>query len=764
MNVGFGDLVKFIEIAGKTYKYGFSRSQSAPTLYNEFGENIKHLGSNLEDLRKIISTVNQNGAAGGADLSTDTLAGLLGDYGRAIEDCEQLLKNKKYFSVHGGFVRNITWNFTIASDVQSLKDRIAVLNIKLLTVLKTLDLRLANQLHIDVFRIHRDLAARIDSARDDIIQQFQSLRKDIFHFLTEGANVDLPSSSTASTSLFDIPETLEKMFEQRLEEAGFDMRLGQFPLVEGLDAVVFHINTASTIVSDKEESKQERQWLEIAKAFSIIGHVKRGDEYRAACHPRDMNSFERQMNDMGVSVASYVRGLEIELLEILKDSKLSLITPDENKIIRTCMENPKMGPGHEDDNTGPTPTWELEFSEKIMSASLKGPYRDYNQSIELFRLTEVDLKLVITDTPKANILGREKTNNIMNVDMRRSRYIPLYASTNSPGGAFTITFQGDRLASGSSALVFTKQTELFKFQHAVTGYQVVLESIGIDAITYSSARVFGGNKSVYSGRVQLWRAKRPQNSTATEGSSISSPSSSSSNVTVMPAARPPNSPTMSSIASGSPGRDSMLSSVFSNNRRDSVMTTMSTATTNSMISKAGARSSVSVATTMLATSPTRYTTSVVDRDGNVGLVLEKPLPSVVMLYLQQESKKNEKALSFLGVEIDENTDITPSACNCRKDPQKCMRVVIQRSGSGVSTLTSFRHDAGFDLEQWNLASMGQSQRKSLPDSKERLSWVAVDFPTLGDKENFEQTFRKLRILYVAQLRAHREALRKLRNA
>ncbi|KAH6668963.1 hypothetical protein B0J14DRAFT_657971 [Halenospora varia] len=719
MNIGFGDLVKFIEIAGKTYKYGFSRSQSAPTLYNEFGENIKYLGSNLEDLRKIISTVNQNGAAGGADLGTDTLAGLVGDYGRAIEDCEQLLANKKYFGVHGGFVRNITWNFTIASDVQSLKDRIAVLNIKLLTVLKTLDLRLANQLHIDL----------INGAR----------------------------------GLFEIPEALEKMFEQRLEEAGFDMRLDHFPLVEGLDAVVFHINTANTIASDKEESKRERQWLEIAKAFSIIGHVKRGDEYKAACHPRDMNSFERQMNDMGVSVASYVRGLEIELLEILKDSELSLFTPDEETIIRTFMENPKMGSGHEDDNAGPTPTWELEFSEKIMSAGLKGPYRDYNQSIELFRLTEVDLKLVITDTPRTNVLGRERTNNIMNVDMRRSRYIPLYASTNSPGGAFTITFQGDRLASGSSALVFTKQAELFKFQHAVTGYQVVLESIGTDAITYSSARMFGGNKSAYSGRVQLWRAKRPQNSTATEGSSIASPSSSSSNATVMPAPRPPSSPTLSSVASGSPGRDSMLSSVFSKNRRDSMMTTTSTATTNSMISKAGARSSVSVATTLLASSPTRYTTSVVDREGNVGLVLEKPLPSVVMLYLQQESKKTEKSLSFLGVEIDESTDITPSACNCRKDPQTCMRVVIQRSGSGVSTLVSFRHDASSDLEQWNLASMGLSQRKSLPDSKERLSWVAVDFPTLGDKVNFEQTFRKLRILYVAQLKAYREALRRLRN-
>jgi hypothetical protein len=64
----------------------------------------------------------------------------------------------------------------------------------------------------------------------------------------------------------------------------------------------------------------------------------------------------------------------------------------------------------------------------------------------------------------------------INVDLGRSRFIPLYATTTSTNSALNVNFQGDRLAAGSTALSFKKRSDLFKFQHAITGYQVVFEA------------------------------------------------------------------------------------------------------------------------------------------------------------------------------------------------------------------------------------------------------------------------------------------------
>lgn len=135
---------------------------------------------------------------------------------------------------------------------------------------------MAQQLNINIFRIHRDLATRIDGARDDIIQQLQVLRSDIWKIFTGPTDV-VASSSATHPWVFDIPTSLGALFEQRVQTCPIED--GQFPLVRGLDAVVYHINAANTIPADNKESKKERQWLAVAKGFWIINKVKAGQEY-----------------------------------------------------------------------------------------------------------------------------------------------------------------------------------------------------------------------------------------------------------------------------------------------------------------------------------------------------------------------------------------------------------------------------------------------------------------------------------------------------
>lgn len=637
-----------------------------------------------------------------------------------------------------------------------------------MTVLKTLDLRMANQLHINIFRIHQDLAMRIDGAQDRIIDVIENMREDIMEQFRTGTTT-IASSSRSPPKAFSIPTSLESLFEQ---EAQISSDSDQFPLVRGLDAVVYHLNAANTIGADIKDTKKERQWLAIAKALWTIGRVKDGQEYKDACSLRPSNDFEMQMKSWGITVASYVKGLEIELLEIIKTSDINSITPDPEALIQTFQANPEIWLEVKCAMEA-KPTWELSYSENIMEASLRGPFRGFDQTIQLFRLTSIDLKLVIIDTPRPGTVG-EKTNTIIPVDMRRSHLIPLYATSISAtrDSPLNIAFQGDRLASGSSALVFNKRTELFKFQHAITGYQVVLESIGIGAVTYSANKMMGGSKSEYSGRLQLWRAKKPQNnpskdSVTTAGDSSSSTGSGASQSTIMA----PISPS-TTLSSSPPSQGSLFSSTRS--KRDSTLTATSTASTlsipKSRFGTSDRRNSTftvrSTGTSSgLSLSPKSYTTSIVSSNGTVGVVLEKPEPSLLVLLLQcppgSSSRKapNTPSFSSLAIEIDENTAIDPSACKCRKDPDNCLRIVLQSKGK---VLGSFRQDAA-TLEAWNLAALGKDQKKELIDSKERLSWVAVDFGTMGDKFDFEKTFKSLWILWGREKEEYRRILRGLRD-
>jgi hypothetical protein len=122
---------------------------------------------------------------------------------------------------------------------------------------------------------------------------------------------------------------------------------------------------------------------------------------------------------------------------------------------------------------------------------LEGPYRGFSQSLHLFRLTDIDLKLVISDVRITNGNSGERNNNrcvqaifsyvlltisSINVDLERSRFIPLYATTTSSASALNVNFQGDSLAAGSTALSFKQRSDLFKLQQAVTGYQVVFQA------------------------------------------------------------------------------------------------------------------------------------------------------------------------------------------------------------------------------------------------------------------------------------------------
>lgn len=244
------------------------------------------------------------------------------------------------------------------------------------------------------------------------------------------------------------------------------------------------------------------------------------------------------------------------------------------------------------------------------------------------------------------------------------------------------------------------------------------------------------------------------------------------------------------ISSSSPTRESPIShrlSIASSTlsvptRRGSSVTSQSISRRDSTFSTTSA---LSLAQSRITSTTSTFQASVVDKEGNIGLVLDRPEPSMLVFYLKQ-TKRSVETYSFLGIEstffisllhsiplpfvasykqntyfspVDEDTKIKTSACDCRHQNNSCRRTVIQQSGT--STLLSHRTEPTTDLDSWNLAALGQSQRKSLPESKERLRWVAVDFPTVDAKEKFVTMFNSLATILRKEIEAYYGNLKNL---
>jgi hypothetical protein len=176
----------------------------------------------------------------------------------------------------------------------------------------------------------------------------------------------------------------------------------------------------------------------------------------------------------------------------------------------------------------------------------------------------------------------------------------------------------------------------------------------------------------------------------------------------------------------------------------------------------------------LKSSPAAFQASIVDKEGNIGIVLDKPEASLLVLYLEQKwQSSGSRELSFLAIQrefrpllpppswllspslsntvsatVDEEALIDTEACDCRKPGNTCRRSAIQRHKG--KPLLMRRPDVASDLDAWNLAMLGRWQRDSLPVSKEKMMWIAIDFETVEDRVSFGDVFGQLMTLFGRQ--------------
>lgn len=140
-------------------------------------------------------------------------------------------------------------------------------------------------------------------------------------------------------------------------------------------------------------------------------------------------------------------------------------------------------------------------------------------------------------------------------------------------------------------------------------------------------------------------------------------------------------------------------------------------------------------------------------------ISDMPEPPLLVLFLERKAM-GKNLLSFLVITMNKGTDIDPSACGCRKNPESCPTAVI-RSKSGNLRARSFSTDNAND---WNMAIFGAHWNLiNSHNTKTELPWLQIDFKNLEEREKFDTRFKECRHIFDGKMDEYHGLLTRVRS-
>jgi len=158
---------------------------------------------------------------------------------------------------------------------------------------------------------------------------------------------------------------------------------------------------------------------------------------------------------------------------------------------------------------------EQEFTEELLHIELPNSPPGTQHRLMVFRAAKSQLRII--DSTRQ--ITRQTTKNTIqkyNVDLDRVQLIPLYASPQATPDAFNLNFNAEGNAGGFVSISFDRLGTLLRFQHALTGYEVVFDKRYVKT-EYYTLTVFSSQKSAEEGGFQLWIPKKTRTERASAG-------------------------------------------------------------------------------------------------------------------------------------------------------------------------------------------------------------------------------------------------------
>ncbi|KAJ9638211.1 hypothetical protein H2199_006898 [Coniosporium tulheliwenetii] len=301
----------------------------------------------------------------------------------------------------------------------------------------------------------------------------------------------------------------------------------QLPLEHGYEALYLHYKQ-STVINPPTGDQTMEQYLDLLKAHWIIETLKRGAPYKAlrpgSYYLRTVARLERLISDQYARPG--LTAFSEEDLSKLNESSF-LIWPVQKATTPRQLTEPS------------------GLEEKILEISLPALPSVQKEDLLVFQRGPTTLRLARNIVPAAGPLRQESEKINIHID----RFIPLYAVPSSKSGSPPLAVKiCDGKETGGTVYELKSEGDIFSFQRAVTGFEVVSDMKNVEwSLNRKKMRVFSKGLGNI-GRVQMWywkplsagrslqeeSRKRQDSGTATLQcrSSVSSQGSNSTNATI----------------------------------------------------------------------------------------------------------------------------------------------------------------------------------------------------------------------------------------
>lgn len=481
MSVGFGDVVRAIELCVEIREKFFDPVHNAKAMYLDFKQDIRKLELRLKqysdaferaavhlDTEKSFLAPEQAQIAAALKQEAKELAG---DFKSTLEECDALLrKHVKIGSRGTGVLDNAFWYASAQSKVTNLRGRLQshIHNIRL--IVAPVDLQLT-----------ADILHGVNEIRELLMRQF--------------GHLDIPE-------LPEIPESIESRFREALcsQSPVTISEPSQIPLKDGVEALAlcFRESTFERTVSGT--SPKVDQYLNLLKAHWLVNILS---DSPALSQTRPGHLYRRVVDKVKQSISKEYAREEVRHwardcgfnLDDLSDSAFT-IWPEK------VVELP------------PSETEPMIGEEIVAQLILTPQYYYHKEELIVFAMNEYTLRIVLSQT-YFDASQKEKERLVERpINLRSDGLVPLYTIASPPDKKWCLQITG---GPGASSITPEAQNrgDAFELQKAFTGYEVAsyFEDMSC-AVTYRPPGLFlkRANQSEGCGEIQLWKWPDPQRS------------------------------------------------------------------------------------------------------------------------------------------------------------------------------------------------------------------------------------------------------------
>lgn len=436
--------------------------------FREFGDDLSHLAESLQRLDNVINSARRSlqdhgQAASPDDLGwdEDSLVDIIGDYCGTLNECRILLDaNRGYLSSSSsgasGPLVNIRWNVFVQPQVDKLRRRILLHNTKIQHVLRPFEIDLR-------MRIYRDLARRIDHMHNDVravhrdVRTMQRQLQALMRAFDPALLPDAEQVQELEIYEVDVPDNLarqlQNMFEHHPDHEGEGLYLP--PLRDIADAFVTSFDKSTRVFQPPmaPASPPVDSYLALLTSQFLLTRMLESPEYLA---PSPASHWP-----------SYIRSLQQNLSKECERFSRGSLTP------------PPLGPAPLMPSFWP----EEELPEYIESIEIPTPMEALLElplatesprrwrNLRLLRKCDGSdrrFRLIIT----AGDRGQPPRMKLpIDFDVAKATLETRYTSPDGAGPLELVLNDGKDM----HRLVFCSRPDLYLFQQALTGYQVVDE-------------------------------------------------------------------------------------------------------------------------------------------------------------------------------------------------------------------------------------------------------------------------------------------------